>query len=94
MRTEYAEGLEGNLSDLHSRVQTGAIRSASLLIRGAGSSSGSSRGSGAIDGWQRNFEATIDSARAFLYAHACDIYVPGHSINSPSFSIQRRRHHF
>ena len=34
-------------------VRKNPIRSASLLIRGAGSSSGSSRGSGAIDGWQK-----------------------------------------
>jgi hypothetical protein len=49
-------------------VRKNPIRSASPLTHGFGSSSGSSRGSGAIDGWQKDFEATIDSARAFLYA--------------------------
>jgi putative transposase len=36
--------------------------------RAAGSSNGSSPGLVAIDGWQGDFEATIASARAFLYA--------------------------
>jgi hypothetical protein len=44
------------------------IRLASPLTRGVGSSSGSSRGSGAIDGWQKTSRLPSNSARAFLYA--------------------------
>jgi hypothetical protein len=39
-----------------------------LLVLIVSPPNGSSRGSGAIDGWQKDFEATVDSARAFLYA--------------------------
>ena len=44
------------------------IKSASPSTPAVGSSSGSSRGSDEIDDWAKDFEATIDAARAFLYA--------------------------
>ena len=60
------EGHHGHV-DRSRIVRKNPDQSASLLTRGAGSSNGSSPGLGEIDGCQ-DFEATIDSARVFLYA--------------------------
>ena len=49
-------------------VRQNRIRLGLLLTRGAGSSNGFSRGSGEIADFAKDFEATIESTRAFLYA--------------------------